>query len=412
MFSCFGESHDAGGVATLFPDVSDTNVTFTGVKLIPGRALRVSVRNAISGCTLIHYNVHNYDLSTSDLNRLLSSLSADLDRAQINPESISVVLVGDFNLPPGAPMSLLQPVPQSSSCVPARPFAGRWQQIFNKLLEVHDDVPTHYTSSSKTLSRIDRIFISSPSWMALQLRLNISLKMDPEAVHAEEISDHTPITLPISARDRLDRDAQPIPPHVFKLPGFASWLSTLTDMADLQSLSVLLRLRRFKELMLEAARLTRNDALLKGKVIQVMVARSIARAVWRQDARLAARLVAHSTLARRHIVLPLSSCIVNVVNQVAFSAELSDLNSNAANERELSLRRRADEVRSGPSHRISSTSACCRSGRRCGPRGAAPSSFPGWSQTELQCPTRWVSTSPCSASGRPSSTTRVSSRTP
>eukprot|EP00959_Pyramimonas_sp_CCMP1952_P057488 1200128-Pyramimonas_sp.AAC.1 len=77
-----------------------------------------------------------------------------------------------------------------------RPLERRWNAIFNDFVELDNELPTHFwqeEGSPPKLSQIDRAFLASPSWLAIQWHVALSTRDLPERLREIGLSDHAPI---------------------------------------------------------------------------------------------------------------------------------------------------------------------------------------------------------------------------
>ena len=108
-----------------------------------------------------------------------------------------------------------------------------------------------------------------------------------------------PVHLRLAARALDDSRVQPIPHYIFEHPLFIKYMDLLLSSADMGSYPPFVRLREFKLLMHEAARLARNDladSRAPWSAAALTTCRAISRAVWRNDWKSARALRARTTL--------------------------------------------------------------------------------------------------------------------
>ena len=81
---------------------------------------------------------------------LHDKLTADLTLAAMAPDRVTILLLGDFNIYKKAPMYPRAPEidKRRSACDTAdRPRAQFWRGIFGRMMEVDNELPTHYVSN-------------------------------------------------------------------------------------------------------------------------------------------------------------------------------------------------------------------------------------------------------------------------
>ena len=231
--------------------------------------------------------------------------------AQTDPTRFVLIVTGDFNfLSPGDfRRSNANPNVTKASLHPATnpgQLMNVLQPILDKLIDMAVDLDTRYDSASRLCSRLDRVYISVPSWTVTQLHFQSFVVSDPHSLHDLKISDHAPSILSISAKERLKQEELPIPRFVFDMPLYSETLVELVRAANLDALSVPVRLPKFNQLIREAARIARNETLTKGAdkaQANRTIFSSIARCVWRNDTRLFDVLVRRSSLAASFLIM-------------------------------------------------------------------------------------------------------------
>ena len=153
---------------------------------------------------------------------------------------------------------------------------------------------------------------------------------DPVTLHEQKISDHSPVIVSLAAKRQLRSDERPIPPYVFESPLYKKVLDALVNASGLQMLSVPLRLRKFKQLIREAARIARNDVLLKVQhrhESRATLYLSIARCVWRNDRQLFETLCVSSADAVRHLAR--DGDTISIKDEGAFDVEFNEARRSA-----------------------------------------------------------------------------------
>ncbi|CAK0888874.1 unnamed protein product [Prorocentrum cordatum] len=169
-----------------------------------------------------------------------------------------------------------------------------------ELHPVESQWPTHYDKSCKPLSTIDRIFLGIDAHAMLSVSTILTTARDAMELSEAGISDHAPLVLQITAARRVPRDEQPIPTHLFNHRKYPEAYSLMLDHCALEGETAEGRWRAAKQCMKLAARRVRDEQLrtnfsllVKDSTVETsyMGFKSAARAVWRQDAVLAGRLL-------------------------------------------------------------------------------------------------------------------------
>ena len=164
----------------------------------PGGALLGSRR-------LVFIDMHNHDLGCADARRLAAKLQTDVVSAKSNPTGFILVVSGDWNFIP--PEEFRKSISNPNSTRTSAPRAANpgqldhvFQPILNELVEIASDLDTRYDSCSCLLSRLDRTYISIPTWLIMQLHLQSSVVQDALSLHEQNISDHAPVILSIAEK--------------------------------------------------------------------------------------------------------------------------------------------------------------------------------------------------------------------
>jgi hypothetical protein len=311
-FTSFTDNPNEAGVVTMFKKMGSPQSSFRAEAVIEGRALRVECSSSSSDrATFVHWNIHNHDLGRADARRLAARLQADVVSAKSNPTGFVLVVSGDWNFLP--PEEFRRSISNPNSTRTSAHRAANpgqldhvFQPILNELVDIASDLDTRYDSGTNLLSRLDRTYVSIPTWLIMQLHLQSSVVQDALSLHDQKISDHAPVILSIAEKRRLSQDEKPIPRFVFDSPLYLESLTALVHAANLDALSVPLRLPKFKQLIREAARIARNETLSSNDSAahpRSTIFSSIARCVWRNDLRM------FDILSRRSLIA--SSFLVN-----------------------------------------------------------------------------------------------------
>ena len=93
----------------------------------------------------------------------------------------------------------------------AKVFLG----LVETLLEVTQRAPTHFDRAHDPGGMLDRVFESSPSFLASLLNWELITLDDPAALASRQLSDHAPIALGTSGRPQMPHAQRPINPAIF-----------------------------------------------------------------------------------------------------------------------------------------------------------------------------------------------------
>ncbi|CAK0886579.1 unnamed protein product, partial [Prorocentrum cordatum] len=159
------------------------------------------------------------------------------------------------------------------------------------------------------------------------------------------VSDHAIIELKIEPRKETDKNNQSIPSFIFSTKDYKEQLATCLDACDIDQLSPTEQWECVKRQMILAAEGARN-AVMRTPIgdnssndieARCMAMRAIARAVWRQDRRLATRLLERAAAGPVHLRVEGSS--VALRDAARFEAEVLALSEDgAAEDRAMRLR--------------------------------------------------------------------------
>ncbi|CAK0903885.1 unnamed protein product [Prorocentrum cordatum] len=274
MHSSFAPGHRgmiSGGVATVFP----AGLRAESEALLPGRVLRTSFR--INNPQRIFYIIHNYEISNAAIKR--------------TPHASSVILfvMGDFNFAAVGKLKLTEPESRANAeaTESSKASARKWHGALQHLVESEGTDTTHYCAETKSGSTIDRCFCSITPTQMLQLsKIGDSVF---EATGVGHLSPPSKLTLTTELLREIAREARDC------------MLETSTNRGD----------------------------------VQLQIAKSIARAVWRQDRRLAARLFRVHQTAQDHLALIGEQ--VKLVYPVKFEEWASNLFRQDADQRQAAI---------------------------------------------------------------------------
>ena len=179
------------------------------------------------------------------------------------------------------------------------------------MVEICSEYPTHYSKRHQTCSFIDRAFISMQGHYLLETSVSFDIWQEAASLAEWGLSDHAIIQLTIRPRQAAAAMERAIPANVFASPRFAKHVKAFLDVTSLDALGIEGRWRAIKVMMIEAARLARNelqslpigDGSEEGADGRRISARAVARAIWRQDRALAQKLQDTTEFGRHHLQL-------------------------------------------------------------------------------------------------------------
>ncbi|CAK0837751.1 unnamed protein product, partial [Prorocentrum cordatum] len=296
------------------------------------------------------FNIHNYDLKPHEFTAVQRTWSSGLAWARRDSLHRIFLGVGDFNIATRPPVS--QRAPSDTTAWRLRPDhrcqlrQPAWRRLFAAAMEVESQWPTHYDKSCKQLSTIDRIFLGIDAHAMLSVSTILTTARDAMELSEAGISDHAPLVLQITAARHVPRDEQPIPTHLFNHRKYPETYTLMLDHCALAGETAEGRWRAAKQCMKLAARRVRDEQLrtnfslrVKDSTVETSCVgfKSAARAVWRQDAVLAGRLLDSCPALAAH--LHITDGTVRLVDPRSFAT-----NFDAIAERVHSLRRQAAEA--------------------------------------------------------------------
>ena len=93
---------------------------------------------------------------------------------------------------------------------------GRWASILQEMAELRQDEPTRFGThiaagvASAMHSRIDRLYVSWPSWILTQVRCRAGLVLPAPQMHAAGISDHAWLACTITTKPSTPASRRPL----------------------------------------------------------------------------------------------------------------------------------------------------------------------------------------------------------
>lgn len=303
-------SHDrmqapgVGGLVTaISPRIVALAETIDFLTIIPGRVLHTWV--VVAGRTLNILNIHNYGLSRLQVCRVGELLDDLRDSDANNPMHSFSIAIGDFNymaknertFQVGKPLTCATPLPSTCSSTSRH---NTWNTYLEKWVEIVQPMPTHFTSSSNSCTRIDRGFFACPGSLLLRLDVSSTVVGTPEGCDSKGLSDHAPVDIVICDKYNSPSSSCPsIPRWVCRHPEFGMHVQKIAEDIDLLSQPVAKRLPLLKKCIREAARCIR-DRVIRSEDSSTdkcrLIADSMSRAVWFNDVCLAKKLLNSSSI--------------------------------------------------------------------------------------------------------------------
>ncbi|CAK0798600.1 unnamed protein product [Prorocentrum cordatum] len=315
----------AGGVAILIPWYDARTVAAAGAAGLPrlrhrtledGRAIVTSIENPVTKGEFRIMNIHNYDISEAGRAKIKRVWKECIAWSKRDPMKHTFIVGGDFNMTDVPTESILYPQPKQAR----RSEAGRanrsepfWRELFNDaaMLEVCSPIPTHYTADNNTLRTIDRFFVSIEPAFAIETEVDVEVIQDAFTLNAKQLSDHAIIKLRMATRRSPAPAHQRIPFFIFKSDEYRAALERCIDGCNYEMMDPYRQWEVIKELMTVAAETARNELLAKEvtgegdipKRATLLAFGAAARAVRRQGARLAKKLINRAIVGERELYI-------------------------------------------------------------------------------------------------------------
>ncbi len=338
--------NEAGGILTFVSKSwvpSESSLSFE--VFVRGRASRLLIHGDLS--QHISWNVHNYGIPREMFVRMSESINFDISFVNSCPFSRALFLFGDFNFPANVGQKFNYSKPLHSNSVSnfsngaaTDLLCEEWHTILDTLVELVQPCPTHYWPANHSGSIIDRGFTSIRPCIHPFTKWKASIFEDPCKLHYKGISDHTPFIVEIACRTCIPVKSQPIRGHIFKHPKIQEFHKSLVEDVRLQTLDPRTRLLTHKDVLRQAALLTRrfmqneeedHPAVVLGRF------GTISRVVWENDSTLANTLIANTTLGKRFLYF--SDGVVTLRDPVSFDREFNELRHQHINDRREEIER-------------------------------------------------------------------------
>ena len=182
---------------------------------------------------------------------------------------------------------------------------ARLQRPLDDYVELAQPFPTHFNRASNSSSHVDWFYSSSPSWIFTLVSVAAHVEKNLQLCDPENLSDHV-VMVTITQCSPVLVTHRPIHPEVIRNKLFASVVAAYENAADLENMSTIARWELHKDIIRESVRVSRDDLLLRlpdSKFTLLVTVVSISRAAAVQDRCLAARLIRHSPMAAKHLLI-------------------------------------------------------------------------------------------------------------
>lgn len=295
----------AGGVATLFALDACNGVCFEVDELVPGRILIVVARAGEK--TVHHINVHNFNISPSQVRSLRDRITTINTSVHNDPINNAIILHGDLNLSAFDESSVVL-----SSDLPCKPKQAQidnyktWLPVLQQLTYLDTGAFSHFHRESNTLSKLDRLYAGAPGWLLQLLQVKGCSIRSPVKMTQQGLSDHAPHVLGFFPFRPKDPSARPIPNFICKTDRWRELHDVFCDAAELDKLPDTNRYHMHKEIILHVSRVVRAELLADAEHVpratELRLA-SLARLVLLNDLQTAHALLGRCSLAKSHLYI-------------------------------------------------------------------------------------------------------------
>lgn len=182
---------------------------------------------------------------------------------------------------------------------------GRWHGLLAKLVEIRGADLNHFNTGVGKINLLSRAFVSMPKWMCLQFSFETHSR-DPVKYYEKGLSDHAPTVWRIMLPQQSQQQFQSIPSFITRSSIVKQYVKQLICKAGLEHLGSQERYDHHKLILLEAARLAREELFDKRNICIdscLMIHSSCARAVVHNNVRTARLMLSKSEIAQMHICI-------------------------------------------------------------------------------------------------------------
>ena len=308
IFHSPGATHDAGGLITLLHrDIIKGGSPPIVTEIEQGRIHVVTVTH---NTDVIHYiNVHNCNISSIGLQKIRTFMSTHASFTSALGGAQTMWVGGDWNfLVNNESPRKVSGNTSTSREAPRQQQAHTWSSILSTCTEfAAPHAHTHYSSDEGTFTRIDRIYTNMPRWIIPIVCPTTHIISSPDILHAQHISDHSPIGVELGSGRSKPKNTQTISPAVFKHKFFKQYYEPLIHAAQLHTYSnAVSRTLMQKEVLREAAKKAlqaiRDTPEECAKLeFEALTYSTIARAAWNKHTKVLRRLLAQHTHMQSYI---------------------------------------------------------------------------------------------------------------
>ena len=306
VHSSAGPNQATGGVTTVLKrSAFASGATAKQRPLVPGRVLLSTVRAAEVNVYFV--NIHDHLLSASQRRHVLKVVGDLRGKAVADPKHNLLFIFGDVNAlsEEEAPIDIKTGHDKPVSAAERKGYA-LFKPLWQHMLELVCDAPTHYNKAAGHVSRIDRMWCSIPKWLFAQLAVEAHVVSDPITIFRRGLSDHAPLRVCLRKAPPPRTRGKAIAQHVIKDKRFAPLLKCYVDTLKLEGETPMNKYLLMTAAINAAAARIRNllgSVSCPTRTHQLALLTSVARAVARNDLTTAAKLESTAPFAARHIVI-------------------------------------------------------------------------------------------------------------
>ena len=265
----------------------------------------------------IHSFVHNAALERSHMMKFYKFMDEMIDIVETNPYFMAMVLSGDVNIRPEfeVPTSLDKPeeivVRNLETALPpracsGRPFQSWWNKLFSRMLEVEIQGESHVNLAALSMSTLDRVWIKVARSVVPLALIEGQIHSSPMRWTSLGVSDHSPVSFRIAPRKSKRLLPHRIPGFVCKHEMFNETIENYFNIAELDKTDIQVAIVTAKELIHQAAKVTREFILHNDKdtlFSKLNALTGIAKAVWGDNWLVARKLYDETDLGTIHLNL-------------------------------------------------------------------------------------------------------------
>ena len=101
--------------------------------------------------------------------------------------------------------------------------------------DVSSAEPSHWSISTGTFSRLDHMYCNLPEWILVASKMAAGTLLDPLKLRPSWDSDHVPLWVSVSRRNKVHHRQRPIDPRIFSSKTFAVKHASLVRHAKLET---------------------------------------------------------------------------------------------------------------------------------------------------------------------------------